>query len=113
MQIERTLLFDLFSASVFASLPRTTRGQPIVLGADPKGKTFLYTNGNSVFIRSLDVSSSMTIEPSDLFSILIQDASKCEVYTEHSTAVQCAKYSPSGSYIASAGQSFLSHSLSH
>jgi hypothetical protein len=43
-------------ASVFASLPRTTRGQPIVLGADPKGKTFLYTNGNSVFIRNIEVS---------------------------------------------------------
>lgn len=42
--------------SVFASLPRTIRGQPIVLGADPKGKTFLYTNGNSVFIRNIDVS---------------------------------------------------------
>lgn len=46
----------LLLASVFASLPRTTRGQPIVLGADPKGKTFLYTNGNSVFIRNIDVS---------------------------------------------------------
>jgi hypothetical protein len=43
-------------ASIFASLPRTTRGQPIVLGADPKGKTFLYTNGNSVFIRNIEVS---------------------------------------------------------
>jgi WD40 repeat protein len=32
----------------------------------------------------------------------IEDPSQCEVYTEHSTAVQCAKYSPSGSYIASA-----------
>jgi hypothetical protein len=42
-------------ASIFASLPRTTRGQPIVLGADPKGKTFLYTNGNSVFIRNIEV----------------------------------------------------------
>ncbi|CAF1195939.1 unnamed protein product [Adineta steineri] len=70
--------------SIYASLPRTTRGQPIVLGADPKGKTFLYANGNSVFIRN------------------IEDPSQCEVYTEHSTAVQCAKYSPSGSYIASA-----------
>ncbi|CAF3475568.1 unnamed protein product [Rotaria socialis] len=70
--------------SILASLPRTTRGQPIVLGADPKGKTFLYTNGNSVFIRN------------------IEDPSQCEVYTEHATTVQCAKYSPSGSYIASA-----------
>jgi hypothetical protein len=47
--------FHFILASIFASLPRTTRGQPIVLGADPKGKTFLYTNGNSVFIRNIDV----------------------------------------------------------
>ena len=45
-------------ASIYASLPRTTRGQPIVLGADPKGKTILYTNGNSVFIRNLEVSEN-------------------------------------------------------
>ena len=37
----------------FATLPRTERGRPIVLGADPKGKTFLYTHGNSVIIRDL------------------------------------------------------------
>jgi len=48
--------FNFILASIFASLPRTTRGQPIVLGADPKGKTFLYTNGNSVFIRNIEVS---------------------------------------------------------
>jgi len=28
------------------------------LGADPKGKTILYTNGNSVFIRNLEVSEN-------------------------------------------------------
>ena len=51
--------FDsLLLASIFASLPRTTRGQPIVLGGDPKGKTFLYTNGNSVFTRNIEVRSS-------------------------------------------------------
>ena len=37
----------------FATLPRTERGRPIVLGADPKGKNFLYTHGNSVIIRDL------------------------------------------------------------
>ena len=29
---------------------------PIVLGGDPKGKNFLYTNGNSVIIRDINVS---------------------------------------------------------
>lgn len=37
-------------------MPRTQRGQPIVLGGDPKGKNFLYTNGNSVIIRNIEVS---------------------------------------------------------
>lgn len=41
---------------IFAALPRTQRGQPLVLGGDPKGKNFLYTNGNSVIIRDIDVS---------------------------------------------------------
>jgi len=41
---------------IFAALPRTQRGQPLVLGSDPKGKNFLYTNGNSVIIRNIDVS---------------------------------------------------------
>ena len=30
----------------FASLPRTERGQPIVLGNDPKGENLLYCHGN-------------------------------------------------------------------
>lgn len=73
--------------NIYGSLPRTNRGTPIVLGADPKGKNFLYVNGNSVFIRNID------------------NPSKCDVYTEHSLPVYVAKYSPSGFYIASADQS--------
>ena len=71
----------------FATLPRTERGKPLVLGADPKGKNFLYTNGNSVIIR-------------DLANPEIAD-----VYTEHSCPVLVAKYSPSGFYISSADKS--------
>jgi len=71
----------------FACLPRTERGQPIVLGSDPKGENFLYTHGNSVFMRSLD---------SPQYS---------EIYTQHSTQVNVAKYSPSRFYIASADKS--------
>ena len=36
----------------FASMPRTERGQPIVMDKDPKGETFLYCHGNSVIISS-------------------------------------------------------------
>lgn len=74
--------------NVYGSLPRTTRGNFTVLGLDPKGKNFLYTNGNSVFIRNID-------EP----------YAKCDVYTEHPVQVTCAKYSPSGFFIASADTS--------
>ncbi|MFH4979043.1 hypothetical protein AB6A40_005752 [Gnathostoma spinigerum] len=73
--------------ATFASLPRTTRGLPLVLGASPDGKKYVYCNGNSVFIRSIE-------HPSD-----------CDIYTEHSTATTVAKFSPSGYYIASADQS--------
>lgn len=45
-----------FAEFIYATLPRTQRGQPIVLGSDPKGKNFLYTNGNSVIIRNIEVS---------------------------------------------------------
>ncbi|XP_053207066.1 actin-interacting protein 1-like [Panonychus citri] len=73
--------------SVFASLPRTTRGLPLVLGGDPKGKHFLYPNGNFIIIRD------------------IEHPEIAEIYTEHSAQTTVAKYSPSGFYIASADQS--------
>ncbi|XP_033223453.1 actin-interacting protein 1 [Belonocnema kinseyi] len=72
---------------IFATLPRTQRGQPLVLGSDPKGKNFLYTNGNSVIIRNID------------------NPAISDIYTEHSCPVNVAKYSPSGFYIASGDQS--------
>lgn len=75
------------SKNIFATLPRTQRGQPLVLGGDPKGKNFLYTNGNSVIIRN------------------IENPAIAEIYTEHSLPVNVAKYSPSGFYIASGDQS--------
>ncbi|GBP04478.1 Actin-interacting protein 1 [Eumeta japonica] len=68
---------------IFAALPRTQRGTPLVLGGDPKGRNFLYTNGNSVIIRD------------------IENPAIADVYTEHSCQVNVAKYSPSGFYIAS------------
>lgn len=57
-----------------------------MLGGDPKGKTFLYPNGNSIIIRD------------------IENPAICDIYTEHATLTTVAKYSPSGFYIASADQ---------
>lgn len=68
---------------VFASLPQMERGVSKVIGGDPKGNNFLYTNGKSVIIRNID-------------NPLIAD-----IYTEHPHTVHVAKYSPSGFYIAS------------
>lgn len=71
----------------FASLPRTERGQPIVLGIDPKGENVVYCHGNSVVIRNLD------------------KPQHADIYTQHSCQVNVAKYSPSRFYIASADKS--------
>ena len=68
-------------------MPRTNRGLSSSLGGDPKGNNFLYVNGNSVFIRGIR-----------------NPYLGCDMYTEHSVPVLCAKYSPSGFYIASGDQ---------
>uniref|UniRef100_A0A672N310 WD repeat domain 1 n=1 Tax=Sinocyclocheilus grahami TaxID=75366 RepID=A0A672N310_SINGR len=69
--------------SVFASLPHMERGVAKVLGGDPRGNHFLYTNGKSVIIRN------------------IENPAVADVYTEHPHQVIVAKYAPSGFYIAS------------
>ncbi|XP_048826244.1 WD repeat-containing protein 1 isoform X2 [Brienomyrus brachyistius] len=69
---------------VFASLPQMERGVSKILGGDPKGSNFLYTNGKSVIIRNID------------------NPAIADIYTEHPHQVTVAKYSPSGFYIASA-----------
>ncbi|XP_054866983.1 WD repeat-containing protein 1 [Amphiprion ocellaris] len=68
---------------VFASLPQMERGVAKVLGGDPKGNNFLYTNGKTVIIRN------------------IENPAIGDIYTEHAHQVNVAKYSPSGFYIAS------------
>lgn len=67
----------------FAGLPRTVRGRPINIKADPKGKSFAYVNGNSVFIRNLD------------------DPSECDVYSQHAKETTVGCFSPSGFYMCS------------
>ncbi|XP_060898282.1 WD repeat-containing protein 1 [Labrus mixtus] len=68
---------------VFASLPQMERGVAKVIGGDPKGNNFLYTNGKCVIIRNID------------------NPAIADIYTEHAHTVNVAKYSPSGFYIAS------------
>uniref|UniRef100_A0AAQ4QDI1 WD repeat domain 1 n=1 Tax=Gasterosteus aculeatus aculeatus TaxID=481459 RepID=A0AAQ4QDI1_GASAC len=59
------------------------RGVAKVIGGDPKGNNFVYTNGKCVIIRN------------------IQNPAIADIYTEHAHTVTVAKYSPSGFYIAS------------
>ncbi|KAG7229568.1 hypothetical protein INR49_012583 [Caranx melampygus] len=68
---------------VFASLPQMERGVAKVIGGDPKGNNFLYTNGKCVIIRN------------------IENPAIADIYTEHAHQVTVAKYAPSGFYIAS------------
>ncbi|XP_067845802.1 WD repeat-containing protein 1 [Heptranchias perlo] len=68
---------------VFASLPQVERGVSKVIGGDPKGINFLYTNNKSVIIRNID------------------NPGIADIYTEHAHQVQVAQYAPSGFYIAS------------
>ncbi|KAG2465394.1 WDR1 protein, partial [Polypterus senegalus] len=74
---------DLQGGKVFASLPQVERGVSKVLGGDPKGNNFLYTNGKCVIIRNID------------------NPAIADIYTEHAHQVTVAKYAPSGFYIAS------------
>ncbi|XP_050398777.1 actin-interacting protein 1 [Patella vulgata] len=75
---------DATLKGTFATLPRTVRGRPIVINGDPKGKNFIYTNGNYVIIRD------------------IENPEIADIYAEHAKETTVAKYAPSGFYIASA-----------
>lgn len=66
-----TELLLCIAEATFASLPRTARGVAIVVGGDPKGKNFLYTNGNSVIIRDIAVSDCILCHLPILFHLFI------------------------------------------
>uniref|UniRef100_F6UT21 Uncharacterized protein n=3 Tax=Ciona intestinalis TaxID=7719 RepID=F6UT21_CIOIN len=71
------------SKEVFAGLPQTERAVAYVLGADPKGKNFLYCCGNCVIVRDIENPKSI-----DLFS-------------GHQKPPSVAKYANTGYYICS------------
>lgn len=49
------LVLSALLEHVFASLPQMERGVAKVIGGDPKGNNFLYTNGKCVIIRNIEV----------------------------------------------------------
>uniref|UniRef100_A0A8C4WWK8 Uncharacterized protein n=1 Tax=Eptatretus burgeri TaxID=7764 RepID=A0A8C4WWK8_EPTBU len=78
---------DFELRSVFCCLPKMERGVVKVLGGDPKGNNFLYTNERSVIIRN------------------VQNPAIADIYSQHAHPAIVAKYSPSGFYIASGDSS--------
>ncbi len=73
-------------AGLIAPLPSAERGFAVVTSASPDGRFLLYANGTNVVVRDL------------------ADPAKVCVYAEHAHAVKCAKFSPTGKYIASGGE---------
>lgn len=51
----RLFVFLLNLDCTLSSLPRTTRGMPLVISGSPDGKKIVYCNGNSVYIRNIEV----------------------------------------------------------
>jgi len=73
--------------NTYGAVPATTRGKPVIVNGDPKGKNFLYATGSSIFIRDL------------------KEPLKTEQYTDHQFPTTVARYAPSGFYIASGDSS--------
>lgn len=73
--------------NIYGAVPTTTRAKPLHVGGDPKGNNWLYSCGQSVFIRNL------------------KDPLKVELYSEHQFPPTVARYAPSGFYIASGDNS--------
>ncbi|KAJ7329556.1 hypothetical protein JRQ81_015730 [Phrynocephalus forsythii] len=82
-ELQRFPQANALGEKVFASLPQVERGVSKIIGGDPKGNNFLYTNGKCVIIRNID------------------NPAIADIYTEHAHQVVVAKYAPSGFYIAS------------
>jgi len=68
---------------IYAPILQTKRGAPVFMGYSPKHKNIVYCCGNAVVIRNLE------------------NPLEADMYYAHGCQVTCAKYSPSGYYIAS------------
>mmetsp|Transcript_149122 Transcript_149122/g.211924 ORF Transcript_149122/g.211924 Transcript_149122/m.211924 type:complete len:600 (+) Transcript_149122:24-1823(+) len=69
--------------TVYLCNPATERGKKIMMHGDPKGKNFLYCRGKYIVVRDI-------ANPLEGF-----------LYSEHPCKTTCAKYAPSGNYVAS------------
>ncbi|KAJ2707713.1 WD40 repeat-like protein [Coemansia sp. IMI 203386] len=67
----------------FAPAPTASRGHAVRLTADPKGERFVYANGKTVVIRSLE------------------NLEKAWEYTGHTQQTTMARFAPSGYFVAS------------
>jgi WD repeat-containing protein 1 (actin-interacting protein 1) len=67
---------------LYAPAPVTERGKAVHLGKGTKNDDIVYCTGNNVFWRS------------------VSNPLKADMYSEHQTATTCARYSPSGNYMA-------------
>ncbi len=72
--------------NLIAPLPSVERGVAVVTSSSPCGRFIIYVNGTNVIIRD------------------IADPTKVCVYAEHQFTVKCAKFSPTGKYVASGGK---------
>ncbi|KAI0999295.1 putative WD repeat-containing protein [Podosphaera aphanis] len=68
---------------IIAASPKTDRGRPTQLSADPKGEQLAYASGKSIFLRSID------------------NPSQSKQYTSHISQTTVARFSPSGYFVAS------------
>jgi WD repeat-containing protein 1 (actin-interacting protein 1) len=70
----------------FAPAPTTKRGNSVHLGAHPTQPYICYPNGKTIVVRN------------------IENDADCFIYRGHATNTTVAKFSPSGSWVASADQ---------
>ncbi|EDL37558.1 WD repeat domain 1, isoform CRA_a, partial [Mus musculus] len=113
---------------VFASLPQVERGVSKILGGDPKGDHFLYTNGKCVILRNIDITghnkviNSVDIKQTRPYRLATGSDDNCAAFFEgppfkfkftigdHSRFVNCVRFSPDGNRFATAsadGQIFI------
>eukprot|EP01090_Pellita_catalonica_P003495 TRINITY_DN13168_c0_g1_i1.p1 TRINITY_DN13168_c0_g1~~TRINITY_DN13168_c0_g1_i1.p1 ORF type:complete len:658 (-),score=131.48 TRINITY_DN13168_c0_g1_i1:88-2061(-) len=76
--------FQKLRKNLYAPLPKTERGKPVLIGDDPgKGESIIYCVGSDVIMRNL------------------RNPLEADIYTEHPRATCVARFSPDGNLVAS------------
>ena len=58
--ISTIYLFIVIAVGVLAALPRTVRGQPMIISGKEDKKTILYAHGSNIYIRNIEVIKNTT-----------------------------------------------------